>query len=207
VSAASTCIATVSDLVGASAPTGLVAFSSTTPGASFAQDGGCLLGPTAAAGVSSCAVAFTPGQLPPSQAHVAAHYPGDGAHAGSDGTATVGVHAQRCTLNALTRRLRPGGLGILVTCDARAGVRVAARAVVARKGRLRAFQLQFGTVSSSVAAGRPTVLVIKPARGVLPALRAAVHRHQRVTLKLTLTASSHATTRRTTTRVSALRLA
>ena len=116
-------------------------------------------------------------------------------------TTAIGVRAQRCTLKALTRRLRPGGLGVLVTCDARSGVRIAARAMVARKGRLRAFRLQFGTLRGTVTAGRPTVLVIKPAAGVLPALRAAAHRHQRMSLKLTLTASSHATTRTTTTRV------
>ena len=78
-------------------------------------------------------------------------------------------------------------------------------ALVGRKGRLKAFRLQFGTLRSSVTAGRPTVLSIKPAAGVLPALRAALRRHQHVSLKLTLTASSHATTRTTTTRVSALR--
>jgi hypothetical protein len=59
---------------------------------------------------------------------------------------------------------------------------------------------------TSVTAGRPTVLVVKPSPGVLPALRAALHRHQRISLKLTLTASSHSTTRTTTTRASALRL-
>ena len=119
---------------------------------------------------------------------------------------TIGVHAQRCSLQTLSRRLRAQGLGVLVTCDARANVRIGARALVARKGRLRAFQLEFGSVSASVAAGRPTVLVIRPGSGVLPALRAALHRHQRLSLKLTLTATSHGTSRTTTTRVSALRL-
>jgi hypothetical protein len=207
VSAGATCTATVSDVgTGASAPTGLVSFSSTTPGAAFGQDGGCLLGPTAIAGVSMCAVQFTAGQLPPNQAHVAAVYGGDVAHAASNGAATVLVHAQRCTLKALTRRLRAQGLGVLVTCDARSGVQIAVKAVVARKGRLRGFQLQFGTLRTSVTAARPTVLLVKPARGVLPALRAALRSHQHVSLKLTLTASSHATTRKTTTRVSALRI-
>lgn len=208
VSAGTTCTATVADGAGAgaSAPTGLVSFSSTTPGAAFAQDSGCLLGPTASPGVSSCAVAFTPGLLPPVVAHVAAAYPGDGAHGASNGAAAVAVHAQRCSLRALTRRLRAQGLGVLVTCDARTGVQLSVQARVGRKGRFRAFEIRFGTLRSSVTAARPTVLVVKPAAGVLPALRAAVHRHQHVSLKLTLTASSHATTRTTTTRVSALRL-
>lgn len=208
VSAITTCTATVSDAAGgaATAPGGIVWFASPTPDAAFPQSGACLLGPTAAAGVASCAVQFTAGQLPPRQARVSASYAGAGVHAASAGTARVAVHPQRCTLKALTGRLRAQGLGVLVTCDARAGVRIVARAVVARKGRVRGFQLQFGTVAASVGAGRPTVLVIKPIRGVVPVLRAAVHRHQRVALKLTLTASSHATTRRTTTRVSALRL-
>jgi hypothetical protein len=151
-------------------------------------------------------VLLTPGQLPPNQARITAAYAGDGDHMSSISTTAIRVHAQRCTLKALTHRLRPGGLGVLVSCDARSGVRITARATVAPKGRLRAFRLEFGTLSGTVTAGRPTVLVIKPAPGVLPALRAAVHRHQHVSLKLTLTASSHATTRRTTTRVSALRL-
>lgn len=208
VSAGTTCTATVSDIAGAgaSAPTGLVSFSSTTPGATFGQDGGCLLGPTATPGVSSCGVMFTPGLLPPVQARVLAAYGGDGAHTASSGETRVGVHPQRCTLAALSRRLRGGGLGVLVTCDARSGVQIAVEARVARKGKHKAFQLRFGTVRSSVTAGRPTVLLVKPAAGVMPALRAALRRHQHVSLKITLTASSHATTRMTTTRVSALRL-
>jgi hypothetical protein len=208
VTAATTCVATVADAAGtgASAPSGTVAFSSTTPGVSFAQDAGCLLAPTAISGVASCAVAFTPGQRPPAKAHLDASYGGDTAHAGSVATVTIGVHAQRCSLQALSRRLRPRGLGVLVTCEARASLHIAARASVARNGRFRAFQLQFGTVTASVTAGRPTVLVIKPAPGVLPALRAALHHHQRLSLKLTLTASSHGTSRTTTTRVSSLRL-
>ena len=116
------------------------------------------------------------------------------------------MHAQRCTVKALTRRLRSQGMGVLVTCDARANVQIVVQARVARKGRLRPFQLRFGTLHGAVTAGRPTVLVVKPAAGVLPALRAALHRHQRISLKLTLTASSHSTTRTTTTRASALRV-
>jgi hypothetical protein len=119
----------------------------------------------------------------------------------------VGIRPQRCTLTVLTpRRLRPQGIGVLVTCDARSGVRIAAKAAVARNGRFRPFQLQFGSVRASVGAARPTVLLVKPARGVLAPLRAALRRHQRISLKLTLTASSQATTRTTTTRVSAFRL-
>jgi hypothetical protein len=55
-------------------------------------------------------------------------------------------------------------------------------------------------------AGRPTVLVVKPATGVLKVLRGALRHRQRVSLKVTLTASSHATSRTTTTRVSALKI-
>ncbi|MBV9416653.1 MAG: NUDIX domain-containing protein, partial [Solirubrobacterales bacterium] len=43
--------------------------------------------------------------------------------------------------------------------------------------------------------------------GVLQALHAAGRRGQRISLKLTLTASSHATQRTTTTRVAAIRVA
>ncbi len=208
VSAGTTCTATVSDAAGGSptAPTGVVSFASPTPAAAFPQSGACLLGPRAAAGVSSCAVQFSPGQLPPSQARITAAYPGDNDHAASTSTAAIGVHAQRCTVKALTRRLRSQGMGVLVTCDARANVQLVVQARVARKGRLRPFQLRFGTLHGAVTAGRPTVLVVKPAAGVLPALRGALHRHQRISLKLTLTASSHSTTRTTTTRASALRV-
>jgi hypothetical protein len=208
VSASSTCTATVSDAAGAgaSAPSGVVSFASPTPQAAFAQSGACLLGPTATTGVSACAVQFTPGQLPPSQARIAAAYTGDSDHTASNATATIGVHAQRCTIKALTRRLRAQGMGVLVTCDARANVQIAVQARVARHGRLGPFRVQFGTLRGAVTGGRPTVLVVKPAVGVLPTLRAALHRHQRISLKLTLTASSHSTTRTTTTRASALRL-
>lgn len=209
VTATTTCTGTVSDTggAGASTPTGLLSFSSTTTGAGFGQDGGCLLAPTAVSGVASCAVQFTPGQRLSNQAHLAVDYGGDGAHAASDAAGTVGIRPQRCTLRVLTRRrLRPQGIGVLVTCDARSGVQIKAKAVVARKGRLRAFQLQFGTVHASVGAARPTVLLVKPGRGVLLPLRAALRRHQHISLRLTLTASSQAVSRQTTTRVSAFRL-
>jgi len=208
VSAGTVCTATVQDVggAGATAPTGLVTFSTATPGATFAQGGGCLLGPSAVAGVSVCNVRFVPGQLPPSQARLAAAYAGDDAHSGSNATATVGVRAQRCSLQALTRRLRASGLGILVTCDAQSGVEVGVKAQVARRAKNRGFSLTYGTLHSSVSAGRPTVLVIKPAAGVLKALRDALRHHQRVSLKVTLTASARSTQRTTTTRVSALRI-
>ena len=208
VTAASACTATVSDVAGAqrNAPTGLVSFTSPTLGAAFAGAGSCLLGPSATSGVAMCTVRFTLGELPPSHARVFAGYGGDAVHAASSGTATIGVHPQRCRLQTLSRRLRPAGLGVLVTCDARANVQITVKALAPRKGRFRAFQFQFGRLGVPVTAGRPTVLVLKPAPGVLRALRAALRRHQPVSLKLTMTASSHATQRTTTTRVAAIRL-
>ncbi len=208
VSAITTCTAVVSDDDAGNpvTPTGVVTFSSPSAGASFPAAGSCILGPTATPGSSLCIVQFEAGQLPPAHARVTGTYGGDRVHAASAVTATVDVHPQRCTLRVLAHRLRPQGLGVLVTCDARASVRIVARALVARKGRLRSFQIQFGTLSRSVTAGRPTVLVVKPAPGVLATLRGALHRHQHISLRLTLTASSHATTKTTTTRVSAVRL-
>jgi hypothetical protein len=208
VTATTNCVATVSDAAGAGAstPSGVLAFSTTTPGATFAQDTGCLLGPTAVAGVASCAVQFTPADLPPAQAHVSVAYGGDAAHAASTAAATVGVRPQRCSLRTLTRKLRPAGLGVLVTCDARANVQIGVRALAARRGRLRAFQLQFGTLRKAVTAGRPTVLTIKPKAGVLRSLHAALRRGQHVSLRLTVTASSHGTSKTTTTRVAAIRI-
>ena len=210
VTASTTCTAIVSDAGagGPVAPTGLVGFSSPTPGAAFANDSGCELGATATPGVSTCQVLFTPSQLPPNQAKVLVAYGGDGAHATSVATGTVAVRAQHCTVKTLGARLnrRPPGLGVLVTCDARANLQITVNAVAPRKGAFKAIKLQFGTLKTSVGAGRPTVLLIKPASGALPILRAANKRRQRVSLKLTLVASSHATRATTTTRVSAVRL-
>ena len=142
------------------------------------------------------------------QARIVAAYGGDDAHVASSGSAIVGVRAQRCMLKALSARLKghPAVLGVLVNCDARANVTVIGKAVGTRKGRFKPFTLDFGTIRTTVTAGRPTVLVIKPSSSVLSALRAATRRHQRVSLKLTLTASSHATQTTTTTRVAAFRI-
>ncbi|HUA47817.1 MAG TPA: PKD domain-containing protein [Solirubrobacteraceae bacterium] len=207
VSATTVCTAIVSDPDGGtpSSPTGLVTFSSPTSGAAFPGAGSCILGPTAAQGTSLCEVQFEPGQRPPVQARITAAYGGDGVHGASSATTTVAVDKQRCSLSALSRRLRAGGFALIVTCDARSDVQIAAHAHATREGVFRAFQVVFGSIRSLVTAGRPTVLVIRPARGVLPALRVALQRHQHVSLKLTLTASSHAVRTTTTKRISAIR--
>ena len=206
VSARTTCIATVQDLDAGNTirPTGLVTFSSPTAGGAFPGTGSCVLG-TGGTGGSFCEVQFMPGQLPPVQARITAAYAGDDAHGSSAGETTVAVHARRCALQPLSKRLRSGGFGVLVTCDARTSVQVLAEGLAGRKGRSRAFQLRFGSATSVVNAGRPTVLVIRAAPGVLPALRAALHRHQRVSLKLTLAVGSPPTHKSTTKRVSLLR--
>ncbi len=210
VTAATTCTTVVSD-VGAGgpiAPTGLVALSSPTAGAAFAEDSGCVLAPDGTPGVSICQVLFTPSQLPPNRARITADYDGDLAHGPSDGLATVAIRPQHCSLRALSTKLshRPVGLGVVVTCDARANVQITVTAAAARTRSFKQIRLQFGVLKAAVTAGRPTVLVIKPAPGVLPILRAATRRHRRVSLKLTLVASSHATRATTTTRASALRI-
>ncbi len=210
VTAATTCTAVVSD-VGAGgpiAPTGLVAFSSRTAGAAFADDSGCVLAPDGTPGVSICQVLFTPSQLPPNRARITADYNGDLAHGASHGVATVAIRSQHCALRALATKLshRPVGLGVVVTCDARANVQITVNAAAARTRSFKQIRLRFGVLKAAVTAGRPTVLVIKPAAGVLPILRAATRRHRRVSLKLTLVASSYATRATTTTRASALRL-
>jgi hypothetical protein len=207
VSAATVCSAIVTDAGAGSAsgPTGLVTFNSPTAGAVFPGTGSCILGATAMPGTSLCMVQFEPTQLPPGQARIVATYGGDDAHGMSNATTVVAVHAQRCSLSSLSRRLRAGGFGLLVTCDARTSVQVAAQAYAARKGFFRAFAVAFGSTHSLVTPGRPTVVVIKPPSAVLRTLRAALARHQRVSLKLTLTATSHATRTTTTKRVSAIR--
>ena len=210
VTASTMCTATVADAGAGAAitPTGTVAISSPTAGASFASDSGCVLGATETPGVAICELRFTPTQLPPRQARIDAAYSGDVAHDASSDSAIVGVRAQRCTLKALPARLKahPAVLGMIVTCDARANVTIGVKATGARKGRFRAFSIDFGSLRTTVSGGRPTVLVIKPSGAVLAALRTAGRRHQRVSLKLTLTASSHATRATTTTRVAAVRI-
>ena len=208
VTASTSCTATVSD-VGAGTPitpTGTVTVSSPTAGASFSVDSGCVLGATETPGVAICEVQFTPTQLPPAQARIDAFYAGDSAHGASAATAVVGVRAQHCALKALSAKLKghPAVLGVLVTCDARATVTITGKATAARKGRFKASTLEFGRLRATVTAGRPTVLVIKPSKDAVTALRAATRRHQHVSLRLTLTASSHATRSTTTTRVPAL---
>jgi len=210
VTASTMCTATVAD-VGAGAaitPTGTVAVSSPTAGASFASDSGCVLGPTGTPGVAICEVRFTPTQLPPTQARVDAAYGGDDAHTASADSAIVGVRAQRCRLKALPGRLKahPAVLGMVVTCDARANVTIGVKATGARKGRFRGFTIDFGSLRTTVTGGRPTVLVIRPSGAVLGDLRTAGRRHQRVSLRLTLAATSHATRATTTTRVAAVRI-
>ena len=207
VSATTLCAAVVSDasLGNPTAPTGVVTFSSPTAGGSFPTAGSCTLGATAVPGTSMCVVQFEASQRPPVRAGVIASYRGDSLHATSQAATTVAVENQRCSLSTLSRRLRAGGFGLLVTCDARASVQVGAQARVTRSGPFRAFGLVFGSGRALVNAGRPTVLVVKPAPGVLRALRAALARHQRVSLKLTLTATSHTTRTTTTKRVSAIR--
>jgi len=206
VSAITTCTAAVQDIdaTATSAPTGLVTFSTPTPGASFPGTGSCVLGASGAR-TAFCVVQFRPGQLPPAQARITAFYSGDGAHGATSSGTTIGVHIPSCSLRALSRRLG-SGFALLVTCNARTNVQIAAQANVTRNGQHRAFQLKFGSLRTTVTAGRPTVLVIKAAPGVLPALRTALHRGQRVSLKLTLTAGSGAKRKTTTARVSALRL-
>ncbi len=209
VSAATICTATVSDADagGGIAPTGTVAFSSPTAGASFADDAGCVLGSIGVPGVSACQVAFIPNQFPPRQARLAAAYSGDAAHGSSAATAIVGVRAQRCTLRPLSKRLvhHPPGLAVIVTCDARANVLIAGKAAAGHGGHKQA-RFSFGTIKALVTPGRPTVLVVRASSAARAALRAAKLRHQRVTVKLILTASSHATRTTTTTRVSSVRL-
>jgi hypothetical protein len=208
VSATTTCTVTVSDggPGDAPAPTGVVTMSTPTPGSVFPGSASCTLGSTTAAGTSICFAQFSPGQLPPFQARVTASYGGDLAHGPSDATTTVAVHRQHCRLKVLSRRLRARGLGVLVTCDAHTTVKITGQARATRAKRFKAFSLRFGSVQSQVSAGRPTVLVVRAAPGVLPTLRGALHRHQRVSLKLTLTATSRSIHTTTTTRVSELRL-
>ncbi len=138
VTAGTTCTAIVTD-VGAGgpvAPTGVVAFSSPTAGATFADDSGCVLTPDETPGVSICEVLFTPSQLPPNQARIIAAYDGDPAHSGSGGTGTVAIRPQHCSVRALAANLtrRPVGLGVVVTCDARASVQITVDARAAPAG-------------------------------------------------------------------------
>jgi hypothetical protein len=210
VTADTTCTAIVADAGpgGAVVPTGRVTFSSPTPGATFDADGGCVLGPIANPGESACQVDLIPGEFPPGQARVLAAYGGDGAHIASAGTAIIGVRAERCTMRALARKLlrHPPGFAVIVNCDARANVVITAKAVAARRGKHKQVRFAFGTLRVAVSPGRPTVLVIKPSAAAKATLKGVKQHHQRITLKLTLTASSHASRTTTTTQVSSVRV-
>lgn len=216
-SAVTTCTATVSDasLLGYGVkPSGVVTFSSPTAGASFPAAASCTMITPTSQYVNWCSVQFAPG---PSPAQITASWAGDGAHPGSSGTTTVGVSLPpvvmptpappssgssgppsapvlHCSLKTLSPALRSQGLAALVTCNAKTRAQVTVQARVGSKARYKAFQVAFGRLQTTVSAGRPTVLVIKAAPGVLSALRAALGHHQRVSLKLTLTAGSQATT-------------
>ncbi|MFZ0379862.1 MAG: hypothetical protein WAL38_18680 [Solirubrobacteraceae bacterium] len=207
VSATTVCAAVVSDASTGSptAPTGVVTFESPTAGGLFPGAGSCTLGAAAMPGASMCVVQFEPSQRPPMHAGVIAIYRGDSLHTASQAATTLAVQNQRCSLSVLSRRLRAGGFGLLVTCDARANVEVGAQAHVTRTGPFRAFALAFGSGRSLVTPGRPTVLVIKPGPGVVRVLRAALARHQHVSLKLSLTATSHTARTTITKRISAIR--
>jgi hypothetical protein len=186
----------------------MVEFSSPTVGAAFSSNSGCVLGAIALPGVAMCEIQFRPTRLPPSQAQIDAAYGGDGAHAAGNATAIIRIGPQRCALRALPVRLyrHPAILGVVVTCNARANVTIRANADATRHGLFRRFALRFGSLRATLTAGRPTVLVIKPSPAVVIALRTATRRHQRVSLRLTLTASSQATRATTTTRAAVLRL-
>ena len=113
------------------------------PGRSFADDSGCVLGATATPGVAICDVQFTPTQLPPAQARIVAAYGGDGAHTGSwrrrdHRRARSALHAEGAV--GAGSSAHPAVLGVLATCDARANVTIAVKAVGRPQGQVQGVQ-------------------------------------------------------------------
>lgn len=96
-----------------------------------------------------------------------------------------------------------GGLALIVDCDARTSVQISVQGLAARTRLHPAIRFTFGALRASVSAGRPTVLVIKPVSSGLATVRTAASRHQRVEFRLILTASSHVTQTKSTTRIAA----
>ena len=92
---AATCVATVKDTsaAGATAPTGMVSFSSDTGGGSFGLSASCALVALATPGEAGCLVQYTPGQVASGTHTITAEYGGDAQHAGASGKGTLSVGA------------------------------------------------------------------------------------------------------------------
>jgi hypothetical protein len=89
-----TCTVTVRDTSGGapSTPTGTFNIESDTSGGAFPASAACTLHEVST-GVSACLVQYTPGQVGTGTHTIGARYPGDEAHAASEGSAALAVSA------------------------------------------------------------------------------------------------------------------
>jgi hypothetical protein len=196
VSRATVCTATVTDAggSGSSAPTGTAALSSPAAGLSA---GTCTLAATSTAGRASCGFSYTP---PDAGAEtVTATYRGDGAHASSSGAGTVTAAPPRCTPSVRSPKLVHGKLAVQISCTGALAVHVTVTEVVTRKGSHRGARLQFGTGGATFGAAGTLMLVVKPSHAASSELRAATKHGQRISLTVTVTASSGSKTVSTVT--------
>lgn len=186
----STCTATVTDTGpgGAVTPTGTIGFSSPTRGASFSNGSSCKLVPTPTAGLASCAALFTPGRRPPKKAKVVAGYQGDPAHTSSQGSVTLSVERQRCTVKLPSKKISAHAtrLTVIVDCNIKANVGV--KAVAHISGRPNS-KVALAHEYKGVSANRRTKLRIKIRQSKLKFLVQLAKKGHTITLQITLVAN------------------
>ncbi len=184
------CTAEVTDTSPGTAivPTGTVAFSSGTTGASFSSGSGCTLQRVSAL-ASSCSLSYIPIVYPPAKANVQAVYGGDGAHSGSSGRARFKVRPQACFVAVPSARLghRPMRLRVVVRCDSSADAQIVVTALASRHGSRRAFKFTFGHLNRFVPGARATSFTIVATPRASRELQAAAGNRQRVSLSFTVT--------------------
>ena len=177
------------------APGASVSFASSA-GGGFADDAGCMLEANGKPGQASCRVVYTPAVVPKRRTRILATYGGDGAHAGATGSARLSVVAQTCTVGIRSARLgKHESLQAVVTCDEHASAQLTVGVSVARNGSHPAARFTFALVRRTFYVGRRTITIV-PSKATAARLAAAARTHQRISLKLSITATG--ITRRTT---------
>ena len=178
-------------------PTGLVTFSTATPGRRSPRGSGARSGRPRSPACPCATSGSSPDSCLQAQARVARRVRRR-RRARSERVDSDGRRPGATLLAAgadAPARARPGWAS-LVTCDAQSGVEVAVKARVARRAKFPAFSLTYGTLHSSVTAGARPCSWSSPRTACSKALRDTLRHHQRVSLRVTLTASARSTQRR-----------
>jgi trimeric autotransporter adhesin len=210
VGAATTCTATVTQTgTGPGAPTGPVGFASDSGGAF----GTCALAPTASPGVSACQLAYSPAAVGTGTHALSAAYAGDAGHAGSQGTAAVGVTAPpggggggggpiippapavtkavlKLTAPARQRLARQRAVIVTIRTDVAASVRVGGTLSIPGAAKV----LRLARVTRQLQGGASAKVKLKLSAKRVRAIRRALRRHRRVVAKIRTTATNAAGT-------------